>query len=148
MLGGKNSRFCCVRLWREEFLKTWLRSIILRPNCLVHVLLCTCFLLCLRWVFFYCPIDVGVVHKVATAETNKQKQGQFVLSQSPTACSSVFHTGTTDTPTRQTLCSELQAQRSISEIVFSEVINHSHTKYRWKKPRISALYSQFIYGII
>lgn len=56
MLGGENNRFDCLRLQKLGFLKTWLWSIILRPNCLVCVLFCTGFSLCLHWVFLYCPI--------------------------------------------------------------------------------------------
>ena len=43
MLGGENNRFYCLRLWKEEFLKAWLWSIILGPNCLVRILLCIFF---------------------------------------------------------------------------------------------------------
>ena len=150
MLGGENNRFYCLRLWKEEFLKAWLWSIVLGPNCLVRILLCI-FFSSLSTLGFLVPSYWCGSHPQSNNCRNKQtnkKPGSVCPLSKPHGHSSFFHAGRVDTPIRKTFYLELQAQRGIFEIVFSEVISHSRTKYRWKKPQISAFYSQFIYVII
>ena len=81
----------------------------------------------------------------------RNRKNSLSPSQILTPPNSSSHTGRTDTRIRKTHYiwreNTLYLKRSIFKIVFSRVINHSSTKYGWKKPHSSAFYPQFVYTL-